>query len=77
MAVEIRELVNECCPKHSRMITAIMKHDKETEEEYKKRRTSMKNEQPWKKQVPTAWQIARAYRPLKVATPQTCGWIKN
>ena len=41
MAIGNGELVYECFPKHSRMGTARMKQDKETDEEGKKRGVSM------------------------------------
>ena len=41
MATGNRELMHECSTKHSRMGTAIMKYDKETDEEGKKRGVSM------------------------------------
>ena len=42
MAIGNVELTHECFPKHSRMGTARMKLDKETDEEDKKRSVSMK-----------------------------------
>ena len=41
MAIGIWELLQERFPKHSRMGTARMKYDKETDEESKKRGVSM------------------------------------
>ena len=41
MAIGNGELMHECFPKHSRMGTAIMKYDKETNEEGKKRGVSV------------------------------------
>ena len=41
--------MHECCPKHSRMGTAIMKYDNVTEEEDKKREASMEKKRVRKK----------------------------
>ena len=56
MAIGNRELMHECFPKHSRMGTAIMKEDNETDEDCKKRGVGMEKLK-WarKKEVPTAY----------------------
>ena len=46
MAIGYGELIQECFPKHSRMGTAWMKYDKETDEEGKKRGLSMERRKP-------------------------------
>ena len=55
MAIGIVELVYECFPKHSRMGTAIMKKDNETDEEGKKRVVSMERSKVGTKEIPTAY----------------------
>ena len=56
MAIGNRELIQECFPKHSRMGTARMKEDNETDEEGKKRGVSMeKVKRERTKEVPTAY----------------------
>ena len=57
MAIGNGELMHECLLKHSRMITARMKKDKETDKEGKKRRVRMKTKQNRneKKEIPTAY----------------------
>ena len=55
MAIGNGELMHECFPKHSRMGTAIMKYDNETEE-VKKRGVSMERcKAGTKKAFPTAY----------------------
>ena len=57
MAIGNVELMHECFLKHSRMGTARMKYDKETEEEAKKRGVSMEENSKAgikKKEVPKA-----------------------
>ena len=55
MAIGNGELMLECFPKHSRMGTAIMKLDNETDEEGKKGGVSVeKGNQARKKEIPTA-----------------------
>ena len=61
MAIKNVELMQECFPKRARMGTAWMQWDKETDDE---------------NLGPTAWTIARAYRPPGVATPWSSGWVE-
>ena len=54
MAIGNGELMHECFLKHSRMITARIKEDNETDEDGKKRGVSMeKLKRARKKEVPT------------------------
>ena len=54
MAIGNGELIKECFPKHSRMGTARMKDDNETDEDCKKRGVSIEIvKQARKKEVPT------------------------
>ena len=56
MAIGNGEFMHEYFPKHSRMGTAIMKYDNETEEEGKKRGVSMERcKAVAKKSFPTAY----------------------
>ena len=45
------ELVQECCPEHSRLGTARKKQDKETKEEGKKRAMSMERSKAGTKEI--------------------------
>ena len=56
MAIGYGELIHECFPQHSRMGTARMKQDKETDEKGKKRGMSMEISKvaTKKKEVPKA-----------------------
>ena len=67
------ELIHECFPKHLGMGTAIIKKDKETEEEGKKRGVNIckyvKCSRKQNSHRPNAW----AYRPHGVATPRSSG----
>ena len=75
------ELVHECFPEHLRMGTAIMKWDKEIEEEGKVRRMWICGKKRCgheKKRSPDALTIARALPSpplLWVATPRSSAWI--
>ena len=56
MAIEVRELMHVCFPKYSRMGTARMKYDNETDKDGKKRGVSMEGSKAGtKKEVPTAY----------------------
>ena len=56
MALGYGELTHECFPTHSRMGTARMKQDKETDEEGKKRGVSVERSKAGTKdEVPTAY----------------------
>ena len=69
MAIGNGELMQKCFSKHSRVRTARMKYDKETDEEGKKKGVSVERHKAGTKEKssdgPT---IARAYRPCEVAT---------
>ena len=54
MAIGNVELIHECFPKHTRMGTAIMRQDRETDEEGKKRGVIMERiKRERKKELPT------------------------
>ena len=56
------EFMHECFPKHSRMGTARMKKDKETDEEGKNRGVSTERSKAGtKKKVPTAYHITSCF----------------
>ena len=58
MAIGNWELIHECFPKHSRMGTARMKYDKETDKDDKKRGVSVERSKAGKKKkIPTAYHI--------------------
>ena len=55
MAIENGELMHECFTKHSRMGTASIKSDEETDEDGKKRGVSVDWSKAGIKEVPTAY----------------------
>ena len=66
----------ECFPKRSRMGTARLKQDEESEEEGYKREVSIERSKAVTKKIsPNGLTIARAYRPTGIATPPSSGRI--